>query len=150
MDRLGLGAREMTARNPRLIYVSLPGFLSDDPRAGMPAWEGVLGAATGMVAADTSTSTTVGETFDGSSGGSTSTGVDPTTGSSGDPGCSGAADTSERGYADGTESSARETSARRLTQPERSRDEESAVPGDWHKNCRGCWLGAERRAAKRG
>ena len=47
MDRLGLGARAMTARNPRLIYVSLPGFGSDDPRAGMRAWEGVLGAATG-------------------------------------------------------------------------------------------------------
>ena len=47
MDRLGLGARDMTARNPRLIYLSLPGFLSDDPRAGMKAWEGVLGAATG-------------------------------------------------------------------------------------------------------
>ena len=47
MDRLGLGAREMTVRNPRLVYLSLPGFLSDDPRAGMKAWEGVLGAATG-------------------------------------------------------------------------------------------------------
>src|SRR6185436_11139112 len=47
MNRLGLGAREMTARNPRLVYLSLPGFLSDDPRAGMKAWEGVLGAATG-------------------------------------------------------------------------------------------------------
>src|SRR5215210_3053085 len=47
MDRLGLGAREMTAKNPRLIYVSLPGFLADDPRAPMRAWEGVLGAATG-------------------------------------------------------------------------------------------------------
>ena len=47
MDRLGLGARAMTARNPRLVYLSLPGFLSDDPRARMKAWEGVLGAATG-------------------------------------------------------------------------------------------------------
>src|SRR6188508_131247 len=47
VDRLGLGPRDMTARNPRLVYLSLPGFLSDDPRAGMKAWEGVLGAATG-------------------------------------------------------------------------------------------------------
>ena len=48
MDRLGLGAREATERNPRVIYCSLPGFASDDPRASVPAWEGVLGAATGV------------------------------------------------------------------------------------------------------
>ncbi len=47
MQRLGLGAAEMTAANPRLIYCSLPGFGSDDPRAQVRAWEGVLGAATG-------------------------------------------------------------------------------------------------------
>jgi len=47
MDRLGLGASAMTAANPRLIYCSLPGFGADDPRAGVKAWEGVLGAATG-------------------------------------------------------------------------------------------------------
>lgn len=49
MDRLGLGAMAMTAAtaNPRLIYCSLPGFGSDDPRAQVKAWEGVLGAATG-------------------------------------------------------------------------------------------------------
>ncbi len=46
MDRLGLGAAAMTAANPRLIYASLPGFASDDPRAQVRAWEGVLGAAT--------------------------------------------------------------------------------------------------------
>jgi crotonobetainyl-CoA:carnitine CoA-transferase CaiB-like acyl-CoA transferase len=48
MDRLGLGALETTGGNPRLIYCSLPGFASDDPRASMPAWEGALGAATGV------------------------------------------------------------------------------------------------------
>ena len=48
MDRLGLGAREATERNPHLVYCSLPGFASDDPRASLPAWEGVLGAATGV------------------------------------------------------------------------------------------------------
>ncbi len=47
MDRLGLGAEAMTAVDPRLIYCSLPGFGADDPRAGIRAWEGVLGAATG-------------------------------------------------------------------------------------------------------
>jgi crotonobetainyl-CoA:carnitine CoA-transferase CaiB-like acyl-CoA transferase len=47
MDRLGLGAEAMTTANPRLIYCSLPGFGSDDPRAQVRAWEGVIGAATG-------------------------------------------------------------------------------------------------------
>jgi crotonobetainyl-CoA:carnitine CoA-transferase CaiB-like acyl-CoA transferase len=48
MERLGLGAREALERNPRIIYCSLPGFASDDPRASVPAWEGVLGAGTGV------------------------------------------------------------------------------------------------------
>lgn len=47
MDRLGLGPAAMTVANPRLIYCSLPGFGSDDPRAQVRAWEGVVGAATG-------------------------------------------------------------------------------------------------------
>ena len=46
MDRLGLGARAMTEAHPSLIYCSLPGFASDDPRAGLSAWEGVVAAAT--------------------------------------------------------------------------------------------------------
>ena len=45
MDRLGLGPRAMTAANPALVYCSLPGFASDDPRASMPAWEGIVAAA---------------------------------------------------------------------------------------------------------
>src|SRR4029078_12105303 len=32
---------------PRLITVSLPGFAPDDPRAALPAWEGIVDAATG-------------------------------------------------------------------------------------------------------
>lgn len=47
MDRLGLGADAMCAANSRLLYCSLPGFAQDDPRSGLPAWEGILGAATG-------------------------------------------------------------------------------------------------------
>ena len=47
MDRLGLGDAALREQNPRLVYCSLPGFAADDPRAGMPAWEGMLGAATG-------------------------------------------------------------------------------------------------------
>ena len=46
MDRLGLGADEMTSRNPALVYCSIPGFAPDDPRASMQAWEGILDAAT--------------------------------------------------------------------------------------------------------
>ena len=45
MDRLGLGPADMTTANPRLVYCSLPGFASDDPRAGVPAYEGVVAAA---------------------------------------------------------------------------------------------------------
>ena len=55
MERLGLGAAAMTAANPRLIYCSLPGFGSDDPRAQVKAWEGVVGAATGAYRASKST-----------------------------------------------------------------------------------------------
>lgn len=46
-ERLGLGAEELTAANPRLLYLSLPGFAADDPRAALPAWEGVVEAAAG-------------------------------------------------------------------------------------------------------
>lgn len=46
MERLGLGAEAMTAADPRLVYCSLPGFASDDPRRDVAAWEGVIGAAT--------------------------------------------------------------------------------------------------------
>jgi len=45
MDRIGLGPVAMTEVNPRLIYCSVPGFASDDPRATMPAYEGIIGAA---------------------------------------------------------------------------------------------------------
>src|SRR5215207_3523055 len=47
MERLGLSAEALCAADPRLIYLSLPGFASDDPRAGMAAWEGVVEAAAG-------------------------------------------------------------------------------------------------------
>ena len=47
MDRLGLGWSAMSERAPRLVYCSLPGFGSTDPRAGVPGWEGVIDAATG-------------------------------------------------------------------------------------------------------
>jgi crotonobetainyl-CoA:carnitine CoA-transferase CaiB-like acyl-CoA transferase len=45
MDRLGLGPQAMSGANLRLVYCSLPGFASDDPRSGIPAYEGIIGAA---------------------------------------------------------------------------------------------------------
>jgi crotonobetainyl-CoA:carnitine CoA-transferase CaiB-like acyl-CoA transferase len=50
MQRLHLGAAEMGTGNPGLIYCSIPGFASDDPRAAMYAREGVVGAAAGLYA----------------------------------------------------------------------------------------------------
>lgn len=47
MARLGVGHDDMLPVNPRLIYCSLPGFGETDPRAGVAAWDGVVGAATG-------------------------------------------------------------------------------------------------------
>ena len=47
MDRLGLGTEAMSELNPGLIYCSMPGFATDDPRAQVAAWEGIVGAATG-------------------------------------------------------------------------------------------------------
>jgi crotonobetainyl-CoA:carnitine CoA-transferase CaiB-like acyl-CoA transferase len=47
MNRLGLGAEEMTGRHPGLVYLSLPGFASTDrEKASIRAFEGVVGAAT--------------------------------------------------------------------------------------------------------
>jgi hypothetical protein len=46
MDAFGLGADELCAARPDLIYCSLPGFAADDPRTAMPAWEGVVMSAT--------------------------------------------------------------------------------------------------------
>ena len=49
MARLGLGSQEMTAQNPKLVYLSLPGFAaSDTERAAIRAFEGVVCAATGL------------------------------------------------------------------------------------------------------
>jgi crotonobetainyl-CoA:carnitine CoA-transferase CaiB-like acyl-CoA transferase len=45
MDRLGLGHASMIDANPGLVYCSLPGFSSQDPRAPVAAWEGVVEAA---------------------------------------------------------------------------------------------------------
>ena len=48
LDRVDLSPAAMTAADPRLIYCSLPGFASDDPRAQTFAHEGLISAAAGM------------------------------------------------------------------------------------------------------
>ncbi|UPK20552.1 CoA transferase [Bradyrhizobium sp. 131] len=49
MDRFGLGAKDMTAALPRLVYLSLPGFASSDTEAcKIPAWEAIVSAAVGQ------------------------------------------------------------------------------------------------------
>lgn len=45
MERLGLGEAQTRIINPELIYVSIPAFGPEDPRASMPGWEGVVMAA---------------------------------------------------------------------------------------------------------
>lgn len=51
MPRLGLGSTAMARLNPRLVYLSLPGFAGQDhDRAQLQAWEGVVAAATGQFA----------------------------------------------------------------------------------------------------
>ncbi|HVJ43346.1 MAG TPA: CoA transferase [Dongiaceae bacterium] len=49
MNRLGLGAAEIRALNPSLVYVSLPGFAATDRDfAHLAAWEGIIAAAAGQ------------------------------------------------------------------------------------------------------
>lgn len=48
MQRLSLGPQESIERHEHLIYCSLPGFAHDDPRASLPAWEGIVNAAAGV------------------------------------------------------------------------------------------------------
>ncbi len=51
MKRLGLDYASVKAANPGLVYLSLPGFASTDKkRSHLQAWEGLLGAATGIYA----------------------------------------------------------------------------------------------------
>lgn len=49
MDRLGVGSEEVSRLNPRVVYLSLPGFSSqDEERRHLAAWEGVVAAASGV------------------------------------------------------------------------------------------------------
>jgi crotonobetainyl-CoA:carnitine CoA-transferase CaiB-like acyl-CoA transferase len=49
MTRLGLGSEALTKLQPRLIYLSLPGFSAGDAQSSdIPGWEGVISAAMGQ------------------------------------------------------------------------------------------------------
>lgn len=49
MARLGLGSEDLSKKHPDLIYLSLPGFSSEDAQfAKTPGWEGVISAAMGQ------------------------------------------------------------------------------------------------------
>ncbi|KAJ5798545.1 CoA-transferase family III [Penicillium pulvis] len=48
MRKLGLDPEVAIESNPGLVWCSMPGFPSDDPRASMQAWEGIVCAAVGL------------------------------------------------------------------------------------------------------
>ena len=48
MRRFHLGKEDFFGPNPALIYCSIPGFSSCDPRAGLPGWEGIVSAEAGI------------------------------------------------------------------------------------------------------
>jgi CoA:oxalate CoA-transferase len=50
-DRLGIGAEQLLALNPRLVYVSVSGFGQDGPLAHRPAYDIVLQAMSGLMEA---------------------------------------------------------------------------------------------------
>ena len=50
LERLGLGWRVCSEENRRLVYCSVPGFGSGDPRAEAAGWEGIVLAAAGAYA----------------------------------------------------------------------------------------------------
>lgn len=50
MDRLDLGYDELAATNPRLIYASISGYGQGGPRAGAPAMDQAVQAASGLMA----------------------------------------------------------------------------------------------------
>jgi crotonobetainyl-CoA:carnitine CoA-transferase CaiB-like acyl-CoA transferase len=47
--RLGLGYQELSARNPRLVYASISGFGQQGPDAGLPGYDAIAQARSGMM-----------------------------------------------------------------------------------------------------
>ena len=52
-DRLGIGEDELLAINPNLIYVSAPGYGTDGPYGGRPAYAPSIAAAGGVALTNT-------------------------------------------------------------------------------------------------
>lgn len=48
-DRLGLGYRELSARNPRLVYASISGYGHTGPWAARPGYDAIAQAQSGMM-----------------------------------------------------------------------------------------------------
>ena len=46
-DRLGIGYDVLSGVNPRLVYVSLPGYGEGHPKRNAPGWDAAIGAETG-------------------------------------------------------------------------------------------------------
>lgn len=49
MDRLGLGEKELRAKNPKLVYASLSGFGADGPMADIPGYDLIVQAWGGLM-----------------------------------------------------------------------------------------------------
>ncbi|MGP3536262.1 CaiB/BaiF CoA transferase family protein [Microbacterium sp. RD1] len=59
MDRLGFGAQDMAAANPRLVYVSISGFGQDGPYRDRPAHDLTLQGLAGLIPRDGDATPTV-------------------------------------------------------------------------------------------
>lgn len=57
MERLGLGYEDLTAVNPRLIYVSISGFGAEGPYAGRRVYDNVIQGYSGFASVQTNPST---------------------------------------------------------------------------------------------
>jgi crotonobetainyl-CoA:carnitine CoA-transferase CaiB-like acyl-CoA transferase len=47
-ERFGVDYRTLSASNPSLVYVSIPGFAAESPLGGIPGWEGAIAASLGV------------------------------------------------------------------------------------------------------
>ncbi len=49
MERLGIGWKQLSAINPRLIYCAMSGFGQDGPERGTPSYDGMIQAMSGLM-----------------------------------------------------------------------------------------------------